>query len=188
MTGKLREVARTPLILAATFVVLLFGLAAIVYAFLAARVNARNFAGFVTWALYGYALLMLVAVVPCLVLFKFKVRSLAAYVPAGILSGALAPFCWLFGFAIYENLWSLVHVVTASDGSGYDRTPPFSDILVAAFRYLPHIWAHDVFSSWLVSLEVAGIGAVCSTLIWLLLVWLPAYRARRRAQRSFAPP
>ncbi len=163
----------------AVFAVLLAVLAIVVYGALAVYVNDRN-SGLFKYIFFGFVILMVTGGVPCIVIRQLKIRSAAVYLIAGILSGIFAEYCWLWVFAIYDNLWSWVHVVTASDGSGYDRTPPLLDVLGAAYRYAPSIIVHDIVRLWQGSVLYASIGALCSGLFWLAFIWWPAKRQHKQ--------
>ena len=179
LVQALRRGALAVLVVAGVFAVLFAILAFIMFGALAATVNHWHWGGFFPYVLFGFILLSATAVLPCIVLRQIKIRVFAVYLAIGVLSGILAEYCWLFAFSINESLWSWIHVVTASDGSGYDRTPPFLDVLSAAYSYAPSMFVRHILRPWRASAGYAGFGALCASLFWLALVWWPTRRGRR---------
>lgn len=180
---RLRRTALIVCVMASVFAAMIAGAGCIMYAYLAATVNARQLVPYVFYGVTAYTVLTSLSVIPSIALRLLKVRAVAAYVSAGAAAGILSTYWWWFAFAIDQSLWGWVHVVTASDGSGYDRTPPFLDVISAAYAYLPRIFALHIIHPWPAAALDASLGALSGILFWLAFVWWPARKARPRAQQ-----
>jgi hypothetical protein len=109
----------------------------------------------------AFDLLMLVAVsgiLPSLVLRKFRIQNIAAYLVAGALSGLLAVYLFVFEFGETFTLFG-----------GTRPAPPFDHLLIKVFSQLSGL-VTEAPKELLVELGAAVPGALFGGLFWLLAV------------------
>ncbi len=123
--------------------------------FIAASMKFGFCAKGMSFAFIAILFVFATGIVPSFVLNRLRVRNAIAYLSAGVLSGLLAEYCYVFENDVWYS-WDFT-------------VPPYETVLTSAFQQMPSLFVAMVDMKPYSAIPLA-VGLLGSGLYWLLIV------------------